>query len=930
MRSVFQTAFLCLCLCHLKEFAEAHGYLRHPSSRNTIPGATVEPQSANTGGVCGTITSGSPNFNDAQWISEGGTFTAGQTFQAEVVITAHHKGHFEFRLCTNPSDLTQNCFDQHVLSRAASSPTASPLDPQYPGRWYLPPGSGSQLMEFLLPADVSCDRCVLQWTYITANSCVPRGYKSFFTASDAAGLTTPNWHMGWMGSGDDGTCGGREDSQFVGGAPEKFWSCSDIKILPCESGDCTAPPTSPPPPTVTLAPSPPWTEPPTGASTASPTTSTTTAPPSPPSDGSCASNCDSCVAIPGNPQSAQDEACAPCANGQAWWPCNVEGLCKCASGTPATDTPTSAPTATPTAVTTPPPTDAPTGAPMNNCASNCASCVSVSGNCANATHAMCAPCAQGQFWWPCNIQGACECAQAATASPTASVTLAPTTQVTAAPSVEVTMAPTTGVTSSPSAAVTAAPTTEVTPAPTPSTTPPSGGGGGGGESKVIDVLKAVDWTDILRAQQPDLSWAPSSIYKSADLILAVEKMMTVGVGEYTMLAGEGDQAAKYALVNIAAFLAQSMHETIQYDACDENNWDSTSGYTAANACGQLGQSYQNYQCSPDEAYMQCDVDPSMEVLATTHAKWYGAPAPFFCGPKTKVPKAPKWSTGGWCDPQEWPSWQPWATAQEFFDALAAGETCKDYQNQKAGQWVQCSGEGCPNAAAPNFGEPARTDVEGCCWWGRGVIQTTGVCNFGKLNYYAGARAAREGRTALFGDVDFCRNPGEICESKLHPDLKWVAGMFYWTKEVQGYPTVNSHNFDYLAELQAFTDAGNIGDSSFIDKCSGIVNRGCPSRTSCAAGAVHEVDKRAANFRTVLTAFGFPWASRRASSPMAALPARTPAHHSCASSCAECVSVFKNQASATDQHCAACATGQTEWPCNMKGVCTCIRDRVDPL
>ena len=47
------------------------------------------------------------------------------------------------------------------------------------------------------------------------------------------------------------------------------------------------------------------------------------------------------------------------------------------------------------------------------------------------------------------------------------------------------------------------------------------------------------------------------------------------------------------LVNIAAFLAQSMKETIKYDACDENNWDIIDGkYPLSNACGQLGQSYQ--------------------------------------------------------------------------------------------------------------------------------------------------------------------------------------------------------------------------------------------------------------------------------------------------------------------------------------------------
>ena len=51
---------------------------------------------------------------------------------------------------------------------------------------------------------------------------------------------------------------------------------------------------------------------------------------------------------------------------------------------------------------------------------------------------------------------------------------------------------------------------------------------------------------------------------------------------------------------LGVFSPQAMQETIQYDACDENNW-SNGGvvakaggtvYTAASACGQLGQSYQ--------------------------------------------------------------------------------------------------------------------------------------------------------------------------------------------------------------------------------------------------------------------------------------------------------------------------------------------------
>ena len=39
-----------------------------------------------------------------------------------------------------------------------------------------------------------------------------------------------------------------------------------------------------------------------------------------------------------------------------------------------------------------------------------------------------------------------------------------------------------------------------------------------------------------------------------------------------------------------------------------------------------------------------------------------------------------------------------------------------------------------------------------------MIQTSGVCNFGKLNYFLGARAAREGRPSRYPNIDFCLDP----------------------------------------------------------------------------------------------------------------------------------------------------------------------------
>jgi len=58
-------------------------------------------------------------------------------------------------------------------------------------------------------------------------------------------------------------------------------------------------------------------------------------------------------------------------------------------------------------------------------------------------------------------------------------------------------------------------------------------------------------------------------------------------------------------------------------SCDENSWDLVGGkYPLSNACGQLGQSYQHYHCSPEEAHMECPVDPNMSITGVTHAKWY--------------------------------------------------------------------------------------------------------------------------------------------------------------------------------------------------------------------------------------------------------------------------------------------------------------------
>ena len=133
-------------------------------------------------------------------------------------------------------------------------------------------------------------------------------------------------------------------------------------------------------------------------------------------------------------------------------------------------------------------------------------------------------------------------------------------------------------------------------------------------------------------------WVPSDVYRYSDLLAALRVMYSDGIANKFFYMGDGSSNGHlYGLVNIAAFLAQSMKETIQYNACDKNSWDLVNGrYALSNAYGQLGQSYQDYKCLASEAHMECPVKRDMEITATTNAKWYGAPGPLFCGPKESI------------------------------------------------------------------------------------------------------------------------------------------------------------------------------------------------------------------------------------------------------------------------------------------------------
>lgn len=412
-------------------------------------------------------------------------------------------------------------------------------------------------------------------------------------------------------------------------------------------------------------------------------------------------------------------------------------------------------------------------------------------------------------------------------------------------------------------------------------------GGGLGSAEQLTRINAVNTAlinatdkmnnEALLYQTPDLSWVPSTIYRWEDFLAGLNSMHNIGVaGNKFWLIDDNatdEQNVMYAKVAVAAFLAQSMQETIRYNACDENNWsrslpNSTTDYPLSASCGQLEHKYADYGTHPvsgrDHAY-SCARTPKMEVTATTNAQWYGAPPPIFAAPDSVLEeagllvggKAGRWDhRGNWCNPANRPTEVD--TSKQAWER----DSCMVYPGQQAGEFV--------------WDGSSSSSVEGCNWWGRGVIQTTGRQNFGTLNHFIGrshvdpstigtvidgVHVEAPPADPLYANLDLCSNPQTICTSTEHPELKWIAGLFYWVVSVQGYGQEGGDGGDspwagwnYYDELKAYVDGGLVG-TAFIDAVSGIVNRGCPASTCPISGDVHAIEERQDNFKLVLRTLG---------------------------------------------------------------------------
>lgn len=139
-----------------------------------------------------------------------------------------------------------------------------------------------------------------------------------------------------------------------------------------------------------------------------------------------------------------------------------------------------------------------------------------------------------------------------------------------------------------------------------------------------------------------------------------------------------------------------------------------------------------------------------------------------------------------------------------------------------------------------------TVTEGCCWWGRGAIQTTGPNNYGLLN----REVIQKIPSLQEKNVDICTNPEAMCQ---HQETKWIGAIFYWANDVQGYSN-ETYKKNFFDSLHKFVDsdfqrsASIVSGADFAAGTGGVVNNGWWSSTP------HENTKRVSNFDNIINIF----------------------------------------------------------------------------
>ncbi|CAM9761192.1 unnamed protein product [Ectocarpus fasciculatus] len=201
-------------------------------------------------GVCGDPEEHKPDGSNTYGTANSNweplaTYQSGQELEFVVVMNAYHWGHLEFFICNademeDPDGIpTQECFNEYPLTRAEGDDYNSPIDPDFPGRYYVDPtcraeegevdqtkpedaiSGENMIMRYVLP-DIECSHCIMQMVYHTGKTCYHIGYTDF---------NPPSWPSECAPDKEDWVLINiGEECGKEGFYPEEFWACSDFSI----------------------------------------------------------------------------------------------------------------------------------------------------------------------------------------------------------------------------------------------------------------------------------------------------------------------------------------------------------------------------------------------------------------------------------------------------------------------------------------------------------------------------------------------------------------------------------------------------------------------------------------------------------------------------------------------------------------------------
>ena len=189
--------------------------------------------------------------NPMPWISQG-SYDEGGLIAVDSYLDTHHNGHMEIRACimddanptkcSTPSEFEGNELEFVQDLQFDPSYPAMPGDPNYPERGMYSGGQGGGVKEFSflykLPAGIVGDRVLLQWKYITANSCSPPGYANYFASHPE--LPSSYWTVGVTDCTPPYPSDGTRGTTW----PEQFFNCAEISV---QSSGTSSPTISPKP-----------------------------------------------------------------------------------------------------------------------------------------------------------------------------------------------------------------------------------------------------------------------------------------------------------------------------------------------------------------------------------------------------------------------------------------------------------------------------------------------------------------------------------------------------------------------------------------------------------------------------------------------------------------------------------------------------------